>query len=84
MSKHAKTLQKLTLLPTPSNVKWDELKSALESLGYKLQEGDGSRVKFVHSTTKDVISLHRPHPNPEVKRYVIRSIVEQLRSNGYL
>lgn len=82
MSKHAKTLNKLSAQPTPTDIKWNDLKGALESLGYKEMTGDGSRRKFVFSATKEVIHLHKPHPQPEVKQYVIRYVVEQLKLHG--
>jgi predicted RNA binding protein YcfA (HicA-like mRNA interferase family) len=82
MSKHEKTLTKLCVQPTPTDIKWSDLKGALESLGYQELKGDGSRRKFIFPETKEVISLHKPHPQPEVKQYVIRQVVEQLRLHG--
>lgn len=83
MAKHEKIIKRLTANPTPSGIKWDELKTALEGLGFELQNNQGSRRKFVHKTSKAVISLHEPHPQPEVKQYVIRQVVDTLRSLGY-
>ena len=31
-----------------------------------------------------IISVHLPHPNPDVKRYAIRYIIEQLQREGDL
>lgn len=83
MAKHEKILRRLTATPTPTGIKWDELKTALEGLGYELQNNQGSRRKFVHKTSKDIINLHEPHPQPEVKQYMIRQVVEKLKSLGY-
>lgn len=82
MSKHVKTLQRLAAVPTPTNIKWDDLVGALEHLGYKLLSNDGSRRKFVFPETNEVISLHKPHPQPEVKQYAIRAVVDHLKLNG--
>lgn len=82
MSKHEKTLKKLTEKPTPSDLKWDELKGALEHLGYQMKSSTGSRRKFVHKTSGHVISLHEPHPQPDVKQYVIRQVVDHLKAQG--
>lgn len=84
MSKHEKTLQKLTAEPTLNSIKWSDLKGALESLGYELINGSGSRRKFVHKETKVLISCHEPHPKPEVKPYIIRQIAEHLKAQGFI
>ena len=65
-----------------STLKWSELVSLLRSLGYTLLEGSGSRVKFVKGSR--IISLHRPHPDPEIKRYVTKYVIEQLQREGDL
>lgn len=80
MSKHKKTLLKVKATPLPADVKWDDLKGLLEHLGYVEHEGSGSRRKFIHPQTKDVISIHKPHPQPEVKKYVLRLVVDKLRA----
>jgi hypothetical protein len=82
MSKHAKTLLRLAATPTPTNIKWSELVGALESLGYSQLNNNGSRRKFVFPGTQEVISLHEPHPQPEVKQYAIRQVVEHLKMHG--
>jgi predicted RNA binding protein YcfA (HicA-like mRNA interferase family) len=82
MSRQEKLIQKLTAIPTPSDVKWDELKAILKHLGYEMLNNKGSRRKFVHNKTKEIISLHEPHPQPEVKVYAIKQVVEQLKMSG--
>lgn len=82
MSKHAKTLLRLAATPTPTNIKWSDLVGALEDLGYKLLSNKGSRRKFVFPDTQEVISLHEPHPQPEVKQYAIRQVVDHLKLHG--
>ena len=82
MSKHDKTLQRLVATPTPANIKWDDLAGALKNLGYELLKGDGSRRKFVFPGTNEVIAVHCPHPQPDVKQYVIRQFAEHLKLHG--
>lgn len=84
MSRHEKLLQKIIAQPTPKDVKWDELKVVLGHFGYRMLSGAGSRRKFMHPDTKDVIALHEPHPAPEVKAYVLRQVVEKLREQGLI
>ena len=82
MSRHEKLILKLNSKPTPSDVKWDELKAVLKHLGFEMLTNKGSRRKFVHLETKEIISLHEPHPQPEIKTYVIKQVVEQLQMSG--
>lgn len=84
MTKHDKTRQKLLVKPTPSDITWDELKSFLKQLGYNELTGDGSRRKFVHNGKKDVISIHKPHPQPQIKTYAVKMVVEHLKQHGHL
>lgn len=84
MSKHNKTLTKLCSTPPPSNLKWNELKSLLESLGYKVINGAGSRRKFHHKEKNALIICHAPHPQPDVDKGCIVDIVEHLRIFGFI
>lgn len=84
MSKHEKTLQKLTAKPTPTDIKWDDLVSALKSLGYEPLNNSGSRRKFFHHERKHVISLHEPHPQNVIKQYVARQLAEELTAQGFI
>jgi len=79
MSKSDKLKRKLL---SGSPMKWAELVTLLQILGYSALDGRGSRVKFRRG--KRVISLHRPHPNPEIKHYMANYVIEQLRSEGDL
>ena len=82
MSRQEKLILKLKAKPTPSNIKWDELKAVLKHLGFEMLANKGSRRKFGHKETKEIIILHEPHPQPEVKTYVIKQVVEQLQMSG--
>ena len=79
MTKAGKLKQKLL---RGSGFKWAELSTLLENMGYMAVEGRGSRVKFVRDDK--IISLHRPHPNPELKRYQIRYVIDHLKVEGEL
>lgn len=84
MAKHDKTLEKLCAKPTPASIKWDELKSLLEHLGYKMLPGSGSRRKFFHEGKQLLICLHQPHPSPDVGKSSIDDVVEHLKTNGFI
>jgi predicted RNA binding protein YcfA (HicA-like mRNA interferase family) len=84
MTKQQKALAKLTASPIPANVKWDELKSVLEHLGYTMLTGGGSRRKFFHAEKNDLIICHAPHPSPDVDKGCIADVVEHLKSSGFI
>jgi predicted RNA binding protein YcfA (HicA-like mRNA interferase family) len=68
----------------PANLKWDELRAALSSVGYEMLSGKGSRRKFVHKDTKAIISCHEPHPSPDVDKGCIVDIVAHLKAHGFI
>jgi predicted RNA binding protein YcfA (HicA-like mRNA interferase family) len=84
MSKHAKALEKLRASPTPSSVKWEELRGVLEHLGYKLLKNSGSRRKFYHAGKDALIICHEPHPSPDVDKGCIADVVEHLKTHGFI
>ena len=59
---------------------WPELVTLLRRLGYTQIEGAGSRVKFDIGDPSAMITLHKPHPGNELKHYIRRQIIEQLKS----
>ncbi|MGV3601541.1 MAG: type II toxin-antitoxin system HicA family toxin [Dyadobacter fermentans] len=68
----------------PKNLLWRELILILKFYGYEeLPPGKtgGSRIKFADHE-KRIISLHKPHPTPIVKSYVIDQIITTLKENG--
>jgi len=70
----------------PKDFKWEELKNVLESLGYiqrKPGKTGGSRRRFVHPAAP-AITLHKPHPDRNVKMYVINDVLEFLKKEGLI
>lgn len=83
MSKKEKLLNKLR--EKPKDLTWKELTSALDHLGYREIQGDGSRVKFVNDAhNKHVLIAHKPHPGNVVKEYCVKYVVNQLTEIGLL
>jgi predicted RNA binding protein YcfA (HicA-like mRNA interferase family) len=72
----------IKLLSVPADFTWSELKKVLKSFGYEEIQGSGSRVKFIKKGSKEVISLHKPHPKPVVRKYALRQIIEKLNEHG--
>ena len=80
MSKYDKVL--LKLLNRNSIITYQEIKYLLGKLGYEeSQKGktSGSRVAFVNIEDKHIIRLHKPHPGNELKDYVKREIISELK-----
>lgn len=74
------------LLSCPSDFTWAELTKLLLSLGYKesnVGKTSGSRVRFI-SDKHSPILLHKPHPKPVIKLYMLKQVVEQLKKEGLL
>lgn len=84
MAKHQKALDRITAVPTPSDIRWEELTSVLSRLGYEALPGKGARRKFFHPTSKHTISIHEPHPSNIVKRVYIDMVVSELRQQGLI
>lgn len=61
---------------------YQEISYLLGKLGYtESQKGktSGSRVTFVNMLDKHIIRLHKPHPGNELKSYVKREIIAELK-----
>jgi predicted RNA binding protein YcfA (HicA-like mRNA interferase family) len=84
MSKHQKALERLRAKPPAADIKWNELKTVLEHLGYEMLKNNGSRRKFVHRGTKALIICHEPHPSPDVDKGCIVDVVAHLEANGFI
>ncbi|WP_053152148.1 type II toxin-antitoxin system HicA family toxin [Pseudomonas sp. Pf153] len=82
MSRNEKLFVKL--LNEHGTFTWQELVTLLRRLGYSQLEGSGSRVKFDNGNPSAMISLHRPHPGNELKTYIRRQIIEQLKTGGLI
>jgi predicted RNA binding protein YcfA (HicA-like mRNA interferase family) len=80
MTKKEKLLKKILEIPPRSDLTFKDLQVVLEGFGYKLIEGSGSRVKFFHPETKDLFLLHKPHPSPILKKYLIKQLQEKIKT----
>jgi hypothetical protein len=83
MSKHDKLLKRF--LNRPKDFTYNELKTLLNGLGYiEFNKGatSGSRVSFLHSISKHIICLHKPHPSNIIKSYQVDLIIDELKSKG--
>jgi hypothetical protein len=58
------------LAACPSDFTWQECTTLLRSLGCRMLQGKGSRVRFVFSATDGNITcyIHKPHPGNTLDR----------------
>jgi len=82
MTKAEKLLNRF--LSRPKDFTYNELLRLLNSLGYKEQQGSGSRVVFKNDKIKHSIKLHKPHPGNILKRYQIELISQELKQNSLI
>lgn len=85
MGKHEKLTEKL--LRKPKNFTFDELATVLNGFGYEEEQRgrtSGSAVAFFNKKLNDKILIHKPHPQKEVKRYVLELVIEKLKTNRFI
>jgi hypothetical protein len=85
MSKNAKLVKRF--LSKPKDFTFDELRRLLSSFGYEEEKAGktaGSRITFYNARTGDEIKLHKPHPSPIMKRYLLDLIEQRLRDKEVL
>lgn len=67
------------------NITYSEMESLLEHYGYmKDNKGktSGSRVRFTCEGHCDIL-LHKPHPQKELKGYVVKDLHELFEQEGF-
>jgi len=79
-SKQRKTLNRIFEQPTRGDVEWAKIESLFKALGAELSEGNGSRTRIKLNNIKSV--FHRPHPNPNVKKYAVEKVRDFLQQAG--
>ena len=85
MGKSDKLLKRLS--NNPKDFTFDELEKLLASLGYQLSNSgrtSGSAVRFVNRRTNHIIRIHKPHPSPILKQYIVKFIINELKQEGYI
>ncbi|MCL2047584.1 MAG: type II toxin-antitoxin system HicA family toxin [Defluviitaleaceae bacterium] len=85
MGKSEKLLSRLS--KSPKDFTFGELETLLTGLGFELSNvggTSGSAVRFKHPETGQILRLHKPHPSPILKEYLVKAVVTQLKLGGYL
>ncbi|OGO92785.1 MAG: pilus assembly protein HicB [Coxiella sp. RIFCSPHIGHO2_12_FULL_42_15] len=79
---HRKTLEAIFRQPAPTTLEWRRIESLFQSVGAKVIEGAGSRVRFELNGV--IGTFHRPHPQKEAKPYQVRDARAFLERAGIL
>jgi len=74
-TKHKKIYDKIFKDPI-SPIDWPKIEKLLIALGAELEEIKGSGVTFLLNDIQ--ATFHRPHPEKEAKRYVIKKVRDFL------
>jgi len=85
MNKSNKLL--VRLLRRPKDFTFNELETLLSSFGFIRSNAggtSGSAVRFVNHKNNHIIRLHKPHPQPELKLYLITLVINELKKGGYI
>ena len=85
MSSKDKLIKKLK--SKPKDLTWDELTRLLGALNFEETikgKTGGSRRKFYHLGTGLIINLHKPHPTPIIKSYLIEQIIKKLEEENLI
>ena len=85
MSKLKKLIEKL--LNSNSSFTYQELEYLLGKFNYdkkKTGKTSGSRVAFIRVDSKHIIRIHKPHPGNELKKYVKKYIIVELKKEGLI
>ena len=70
-----------------SAISFQDLEYILGKFGYtekKTGKTSGSRKAYIKLKTKHIIRIHRPHPGNELKRYVKKYIIAELKKEGLI
>jgi len=79
-AKHRKTLRAIFDDPVRANIPWVDIEALLLSLGAERDEGSGSRIRYYLNGIR--ATFHRPHPQKETDRGVLKSVRKFLTEAG--
>jgi hypothetical protein len=79
-TKQQKTKAAIFLKPIPSSLEWSDIESLIRALGGKMKQNNGSQVRI--DLNGHSLNIHSPHPQKEVKQYVVKLLREFLDKAG--
>ena len=79
-SKQKKVYERIFKNSVQSDIEWKDIEKFLESLGAKISEGNGSRVRIELNGERAV--FHRPHPERVTDKGAVKSMRRFLDNAG--
>ncbi len=66
----------------PSDFKWNELVRLFAAFGYEMgNKGKTSGSRIIFRKGDSTYTAHKPHPDSTIKMYVMKQVMEFLKSN---
>ena len=81
-NKTRKTLKAIFEEPIRSDIRWNDIENLVKDFGGNVKQGRGSRVMF--ELNGKIGRFHQPHPQPEIKKYVVKDLRDFLEEAGIL
>jgi hypothetical protein len=78
--KQQKTLFQIFEKPTRIDVRYEDMKSLLSTIGIEFREGRGSRIRFEYAPYS--VHIHKPHPQKVLPKYTVELIRDFLIKIG--
>jgi hypothetical protein len=78
--KQQKTKEAIFSKPILNSVEWSDIESLIHALGGEIKQNKGSRVRI--DLNDYSLNIHSPHPQKEVKQYVVKLLREFLEKAG--
>jgi hypothetical protein len=78
--KQQRTLESVFARPVRANIDWQDIESLFIALGAEVNEAAGSRVWVTLNGVRAV--FHRPHPEKEAGKMLVRSVRDFLENAG--
>lgn len=71
-SKQYRTLKSIFDKPERSDIRWPDVESLIEATGGVIKQGSGSRKRATLNGVR--VSLHKPHPRPEMDKGAVKDL----------
>ena len=78
--KQRRSLERIFEKPERSDILWNDIESLFKTLGAKISEGRGSRIRVALNDVRAV--FHRPHPERVTNKGAVRSVRRFLLESG--
>lgn len=75
-----KTLIDIFTEPVRADIRWNDVENLMQALGAEVSQGKGSRVRFAFNDER--ATIHKPHPQPELKKYSVKKIKQFFENSG--